>query len=1230
MSDWPLKYKFGYFFTLHRCMQGGQAKINKSLSNDKDMLLTTAPPLVLEIVPSSYNKKRRTIHYFSMNEEWMDNKKLADKFISDDKSETVRNIIEKFNKSGGVRYRLGEFGFLDRGDWPGLIEKIKQFKNNPGAIKIEDWFDFYYNLPSPSNWMEEGMVWRYMTEMEKGKSPIGFILEAGEKLADFVESFEKSKGSEKSVKNYKRDVYPVFVRNGEVEKGELKTYEEKVSTGSFDGFAIDIKELTSALLRLFSSDSSDSGKDLTYYSAQPCLVFPIYEVYINNIGYGGIWGFYYFLPGRDIDKKLLKVIWSYVFPRLVEASHQLFSSIRWRTDVHLSQALAGGDTEISQLFLANVASAHSWENIWITKKSIEDQGGIKPEDVIFHYGWKEKDFPKVVWSKKKEKYPPRKPGKEEKNRYFQWDLTEVEFLFYSDPEQFHDEFKGRYIICEYPELCFIPEDEKEKKIFTDKIKEQQINVLEIVIKQWKQRRYAVRLAVTAIMGRNLSHNIGSHVLARYAAVAGNKGEQRIYAGNAHPNTTPPRNVVDHRTVLLNYLQRRKDFIAEICTSEQAFSYQCLDLKRVLDELNWDIAEGLINVKGKEDFKPILLSYISGKQSLTSNVKLKNNTSYSFSCPSGEVGAHALYTILENIMRNSARHNNSVAGNQILLEVEVKEPKEHPDLLELIIHDCQTKISASNNQGLIKNLNTILGNEDSGQGEKYYLLDENNKLNTTNWGIQEMRICAHYLRGFKLTELEDKLPKPLVLEAIGDNSNHLAYKLYLKRAQLCATVLKKGNFDNLREADQDTLRRYGISFFCADNVNRDDLSRYDFLVFPEEKKEEYGKIHLQLPIRMLILDEDLQSGVEELRKANNLQQWLNNWLGLLHEKIWQKYRDKRKEWEDQEIKALVDWDDDEEPFELMEQQGSFSHIVSANGGNGENDRKKLYDKWLGLLGKDKLGLVWVDHANNQRFMPTESPYLISAAGRERWIEVTRNEGEWKDDATSPNVSWEPIVFAEIIESLSLHKSFLEKLKDYEDKKLSGELISSALSRVIVLDERVQSHVEREYRDIPYNVLWRCMGIWVPSVTSDGCMPSCDLDNPDLEKIKSFLKAPTTWEHKWGDEADERRKKKVEEQLPADFMVIHLTILEKLATNDKGKTTQEILDDFRACEGVGEDCEMIVISGRGIPMENLSKNGEELDARFLPVSAILEYLNSRPSKLALMQALWSAIKPRSQAS
>ena len=190
--------------------------------------------------------------------------------------------------------------------------------------------------------------------------------------------------------------------------------------------------------------------------------------------------------------------------------------------------------------------------------------------------------------------------------------------------------------------------------------------------------------------------------------------------------------------------------------------------------------------------------------------------------------------------------------------------------------------------------------------------------------------------------------------------------------------------------------------------------------------------------------------------------------------------------------------------------------------------------------------------------------------------------------------DPFIFSENLDSLSSHKSILEAIRDDgDDGKVKGnELIAATLARVIVLDERVQSEEAKKYRNaVKYNALWPCMGIQVPSVKC------ADLNRPQFKKIHEYV-----------------------QKFSVDFLVLHLTILE-LLEKEIQKTKQEVLNELID----GKDCEIVIVTGRGIPSaagRSQGVKGNELWVRYLPVSALLQYLAARPSKLALMRALWHA--------
>ena len=71
-SEWSAKYKFSYFYTLNHCIRNAVGFISKkNLINLPQEGLIKGP---FEIVPSSFNKKNHTIHYFVIRNEWINHR----------------------------------------------------------------------------------------------------------------------------------------------------------------------------------------------------------------------------------------------------------------------------------------------------------------------------------------------------------------------------------------------------------------------------------------------------------------------------------------------------------------------------------------------------------------------------------------------------------------------------------------------------------------------------------------------------------------------------------------------------------------------------------------------------------------------------------------------------------------------------------------------------------------------------------------------------------------------------------------------------------------------------------------------------------------------------------------------------------------------------------------------------------------------------------------------------
>ena len=95
------------------------------------------------------------------------------------------------------------------------------------------------------------------------------------------------------------------------------------------------------------------------------------------------------------------------------------------------------------------------------------------------------------------------------------------------------------------------------------------------------------------------------------------------------------------------------------------------------------------------------------------------------------------------------------------------------------------------------------------------------------------------------------------------------------------------------------------------------------------------------------------------------------------------------------------------------------------------------------------------------------------------------------------------------------------------------------------------------------------------------------------------------------------------------MVHLTILERLA-KVRNATLRSTLDCL-VRDTQAADAEIVIVTGRGVPAVARAAGGNNgsglAGVRYLPISALLESLVSRPSKLGLMRTLWSAGAPAS---
>jgi hypothetical protein len=248
------------------------------------------------------------------------------------------------------------------------------------------------------------------------------------------------------------------------------------------------------------------------------------------------------------------------------------------------------------------------------------------------------------------------------------------------------------------------------------------------------RKHATKSAVAAIMSRNMSHNIGSHVLSfvknELDGIEEINTQKYPISETANYKNTPYLKGVSH---LINYIQERQDFIATI-SSFEGFSFMPVDL--------WNTVFGnFINFEDDPDHPEkinLILSNIAcsenytGKEILIVSKKcglLKKECSafnlfmnIKLSIPYGIMGRQAIYSIFENFIRNSAKHTPFEKGKK--LEIIIDTPhynySEKDKIVQLSFHENYLYINEERKVKL-KNGDVYEYKE---KWIKYYCIDSN--------------------------------------------------------------------------------------------------------------------------------------------------------------------------------------------------------------------------------------------------------------------------------------------------------------------------------------------------------------------------------------------------------------------------------------------------------------------------------------------------------------------------
>ena len=186
---------------------------------------------------------------------------------------------------------------------------------------------------------------------------------------------------------------------------------------------------------------------------------------------------------------------------------------------------------------------------------------------------------------------------------------------------------------------------------------------------------AIQSAIGSIMSRNGSHNIGSHVLAALSHNVGTMPDDRVlyqyiqhrmdYIATATTDQPSWRQPTMFVASLMKEFLRQKHLLDFISSSEGLHAYQFqgqtveesqvntiqLHIRRIIvpdENVSWEKV-------GFLDDKNSIVDFVTYKNQGDDSGTIDFSRDIAVAIPGGVIGQHAFYTILENILRNAAKH-----------------------------------------------------------------------------------------------------------------------------------------------------------------------------------------------------------------------------------------------------------------------------------------------------------------------------------------------------------------------------------------------------------------------------------------------------------------------------------------------------------------------------------------------------------------------------------------------
>lgn len=676
----------------------------------------------------------------------------------------------------------------------------------------------------------------------------------------------------------------------------------------------------------------------------------------------------------------------------------------------------------------------------------------------------------------------------------------------------------------------------------------------------KEKEYqTTRAAIAQVMARNTSHNIGAHVMNKL--IDRDQLETIDIASLNNYLTNIPLGTEDadkFKQIALfnNYVKCRMDYLSDI-----AFGVPMMHINKYAYN---DIYKDLDKVR-------LLLQHISGLSDFRYCIKLEKNgeiiddatKDMLLAIPNDVLGAQAFYNILENIIRNTAKHSDKTPLAEEAVEFcinfidETKVGGYSEIFTDYVAVEINDNIKNSKIDELVKEIN-----------EKFRLsIIQNNRLRLVSLGFIEMEASAAYLRKKDVSLINsDEYKCDIAYDQSWQNNNGhkyfikafnkngcLGYRFFIHKPQFVLLVLKGLSDINEQPENMETrkieLRKQGIWLFDLTDLKKKlsdgNVFSHDFLIYSENLSKKIDEITKQfntvLPIRHL--------NVEDGKLKENIQNMnfkFNEWEKFCWDEWYKKLAGNGKSF-------------------LLKNSARSSEINKDNFVAILLDH--LYNEDDGQPDPEKTNKLWDLYKN--------APYMeaLSSLAQNKMPDyhmITRDEKG---------------------SNIRKFKIYISKLNDSNFNTTKQKIIESVISKVIVIDERIQeASLNNSFMGIKYSTLYEKMNVFVPEKSLN--LSTKTYNQELISNIENYIKG------------------KIYGCNSRDFLLIHYSILERMYEKNQivTKLNKILLDSLIT---------VVITSGRGTP--NMSEK-----LRFINLSSVISAFIDIRSKYVINNILHSSRK------